>query len=96
MHDLLTDEQIETALKELHIEWSAIPSQGLVRVFETKNFSEGVALINKLAHIAESINHHPDIKLTYGEVEVTLTTHSTGGITAHDVELAKAIDQATL
>lgn len=93
MYNSLTDEQIETALEELNVAWSAIPGQGLVRVFDTKNFSEGLELVNQIASIAEALNHHPDIRLGYREVEVTSITHSTGSLTAHDVELAKAIDR---
>jgi 4a-hydroxytetrahydrobiopterin dehydratase len=94
MHDILTDEQIAAALKELNVAWSAIPGQGLVRVFATKNFAEGVALVVRVADIADRINHHPDVHLLYDEVEITLITHETGSVTTHDFELAKAIDQA--
>ncbi len=89
---LLSDEQLETALKSLHVAWSAIPGQGLVRVFTTNGFNQGVALITQLAEIAEAHNHHPELHLTYDELEVTLTTHSAGGVTQKDIELAQAID----
>lgn len=89
---LLTDAQIEAALPELDVEWSAIPGQGLVRVFTTGSFNEGVALLASLAKLADKLNHHPDVHLTFDEVEVTLTTHSAGGVTNLDIEMAKAID----
>lgn len=90
---LLTDERLEATLPELDLAWSAIPGQGLVRVFTTGTFNKGVALVVKLAEIAEKRNHHPDVHLTHDEVEVTLLTHSAGGVTNLDVEMAKAIDQ---
>lgn len=93
-HQPLTDQQIEAILPELNVAWSDIPGQGLVRVFDTKTFAKGVQIINQIAEIAETINHHPDIHLTYTQLEVTLYTHETGGVTQHDVDLAKAIDQS--
>jgi len=92
---LFTEEQLETALQTLNVAWSAIPSQGLVRVFETGSFAEGVALIGKLAQIAEKRDHHPAIRLTVDEVEVTLITHDAGGITNRDVAMAQEIDSSS-
>lgn len=90
---ILTDQQIENILPELNVAWSDIPGQGLVRVFNTGSFNSGVKLINQIAKIAQEHNHHPDIHLTFSEVEVTLSTHSVGGVTQRDIDLAKAIDQ---
>jgi 4a-hydroxytetrahydrobiopterin dehydratase len=93
---ILSDDQIEAALQSLNVAWAAIPGQGLVRVFKTPNFMAGVELVGRIAAIAEQYQHHPDIKLTYGEVEVTLTTHNVSGVTEKDIELASAIDELAL
>ncbi len=92
---VLSDDQIETAVEELNVAWSAIPGQGLVRVFETSNFAEGLALVNEIAKVAEAQNHHPDVTLRYNEVELTTTTHSASGVTQKDIDLAKSIDKLT-
>ena len=65
----------------------------LVRDFKFKDFAEAMAFVNRVAEIAEQRNHHPDI-LVHGwnNVTLTLSTHSAGGLTENDHELAAAID----
>lgn len=92
---LLTDDQIDGVLDELNVAWSAIPGQGLVRVYETGSFDEGLELTGKIAKIADKMDHHPDIHLQNNEIEVTLVSHEQGGVTQKDVEMAKAIDLLT-
>ncbi len=89
----LSDHQIEEALEPLNVTWSHIPGEGLVGVFETKNFAEGLALVNRIGEIAEQQDHHPELLLRPDEVEVTTVTHDAGGVTSRDIELAKAIDE---
>lgn len=60
----------------------------LVREFELPSFRAAVEFVNRLADLAESENHHPDIDVRYRRVTVRWTTHSAGGITARDHELA--------
>ena len=90
---LLTDDQIDAALDQLDVAWSALPGQGLVRVYETGSFDEGLQLTAKIAKLADTLDHHPDLRLQSNEVEVTLLSHEQGGITQKDVAMAKAIDQ---
>ncbi len=65
----------------------------LMKSYRFKNFVEAVDFVNAIARIAESQNHHPDLVVRWGEVTVRVTTHSAGGLTAKDFELASAIDQ---
>ena len=66
----------------------------LVRNVKCRNFKEALALLNKIAMISESINHHPDIKIfSYKFLSIEVYTHDTNSITAKDYELAEAIDQ---
>jgi len=65
----------------------------LTKSYKFKDFAEAVAFVNKIAGIAESQNHHPDLLVRWGEVAVRVSTHSAGGITAKDFELGAAIDQ---
>lgn len=64
----------------------------LVKEFNFKNFKQALDFTNKIGQIAEEMDHHPDIKLSYGRVEVSLTTHSEGKITQKDHNLASKID----
>ena len=55
-------------------------------------FASSVALVNRLTPVAEEMNHHPDLEISWNEVTVTISTHSEGGLTANDFELAQRID----
>ena len=61
----------------------------LVREFELPSFPAAIAFVDRLAALAESENHHPDIDIRYRRVTVRWTTHSAGGITAKDREMAE-------
>jgi 4a-hydroxytetrahydrobiopterin dehydratase len=66
-----------------------IDSQGaLERTFELPSFPEAIAFVNRVAAVAEEANHHPDITISYKKVTLRWTTHSAGGITDLDYELA--------
>ena len=63
--------------------------EALVREFELPTFPAAIAFVDRLAELAESENHHPDIDIRYRRVTVRWTTHSAGGITAKDREMAE-------
>ena len=66
----------------------------LVRKENCLDFSGALALLNKIAVIAETINHHPDMKIfSYKFLSIEVYTHDTNSITAKDYELAEAIDK---
>jgi 4a-hydroxytetrahydrobiopterin dehydratase len=72
---------------ELPADW--IASEGaLERTFELPSFREAIAFVNRVADLAEEANHHPDIAVSYRKVTLRWTTHSAGGITERDHELA--------
>ena len=60
----------------------------LERTFELPSFPESVAFVNRVAELAELENHHPDVAISYTRVTLRWTTHSEGGITERDRELA--------
>ena len=60
----------------------------LQRQFELPSFAEAIAFVNRVAELAEGENHHPDIAVSYKRVTLRWTTHSAGGITERDRELA--------
>jgi 4a-hydroxytetrahydrobiopterin dehydratase len=73
-------------------EWRS-EGDALVRDFEFADFAGAMAFANRVAEAAEAANHHPDI-LVHGwnKVRLTLSTHSEGGVTDSDRELARTID----
>jgi len=64
---------------------------GLQTRIDTGNFATGLAVVNSIGAAAEDVNHHPDLTLRYGQVDVRLTSHDEGGVTDRDVRLARLI-----
>jgi 4a-hydroxytetrahydrobiopterin dehydratase len=66
----------------------------LVRDFEFSGFTAAIDFVNRVADLANRANHHPDLLIHgYKHVKVTLTTHSAGGVTENDENLAREIDE---
>ena len=59
--------------------------------FKTGSFIKGLELVTRVTEAAEAANHHPDVVLTYPQVDVDLTSHDVGGVTSRDVDLARKI-----
>jgi 4a-hydroxytetrahydrobiopterin dehydratase len=62
--------------------------------FQFADFKQAMAFVNRVADAAESMDHHPDIEIKYNKVEMSLSTHSEGGVTDKDFALAERIDAA--
>jgi 4a-hydroxytetrahydrobiopterin dehydratase len=60
--------------------------------FEFRGFSAAIAFIDRVAEVAKASRHHPDFCSHYDTVEVVVTTHAAGGVTAADLSLARAIE----
>ncbi len=76
--------------------WTLAESDGhqlLAKTYRFKGFMPGVELVNRIAAIAEAEAHHPDLRLSYGELTVQLWTHAAGGLTENDFILAAKIDR---
>jgi len=67
----------------------------LTKEFEFESFRDSIVFVNRIATLADGMNHHPDIEVRYATVSVTLSTHDAGGITEKDLDLAEQIDFAT-
>ncbi len=63
------------------------------KTFEFDTFAEGIHFVDRVAKVADEQDHHPDIRVVYTTVKFSLQTHSEGGVTAWDFDLAKAIDE---
>jgi 4a-hydroxytetrahydrobiopterin dehydratase len=98
MTEPLTEHQIAEKLQGLN-GWKRNDLEGhsgIMKVFATGDFLSGLALVTRLAVLAEKANHHPDVVLSYPKVSVRLTTHDAAGLTAKDFELAGQIDALKL
>jgi 4a-hydroxytetrahydrobiopterin dehydratase len=90
MAELLTDEQVGEALGRLP-EWRR-DGDTIERKAELESFPHAIAVVNRVAEIAESVNHHPDIDIRWRTLTFRLSTHSDGGLTGKDISLAGQID----
>jgi 4a-hydroxytetrahydrobiopterin dehydratase len=66
--------------------------EAIVKRFDRGDFKGSVDFVNRLTPEAEEMNHHPDLEISWKTVTVTITTHSEGGLTEGDFELARRID----
>jgi 4a-hydroxytetrahydrobiopterin dehydratase len=87
---VLSDAEIEARLSE-HPGWER-REQAIAKTFEQGDFVGSVRFAERLIEPAEAMNHHPDLEISWDKVTVTLSTHSEGGVTAADFELAGKID----
>jgi 4a-hydroxytetrahydrobiopterin dehydratase len=62
------------------------------KIYVFKDFTEGIRFLDRVARLAEKMNHHPDIDIRYNKIKLTLTTHDEGGLTLKDFRLAAKID----
>ncbi len=87
---LLNDAEIEAKLAGLP-GW-ARQGEAISKTFECDDFVGSVRFVQSLVEPAEEMNHHPDLEISWDKVKVTLSTHSEGGLTAADFELAGKIN----
>jgi 4a-hydroxytetrahydrobiopterin dehydratase len=86
----LDEEQISERLEGLE-GWERA-GEAIRKRFKLDDFKGSVDFVNRLTPEAEGMNHHPDLEISWNEVTVSISTHSEGGLTANDFELAKKID----
>jgi 4a-hydroxytetrahydrobiopterin dehydratase len=87
---LVSDSEIE-AFVEAHPDW-AQDGDALSRVYEFADFNESMGFVTRVALTAEKADHHPDIDIRWNKVTLTLSTHSEGGVTPKDLDLADLCD----
>ena len=88
----LPQDEIDAALAGDLSAWHQ-DGNAITREVHASSFLEGITLVQHVAEAAEAMNHHPDIDVRYTTLTFTLSTHSEGGITAKDLDLAGRIDQ---
>lgn len=88
----LDDATLTVELKVLS-DWALVPNRAAItRTFRFKDFNEAFGFMSRVALMAERLDHHPEWFNVYNKVDVTLTTHDAGGVTALDLKLARAMD----
>ena len=87
----LSDDEIESRLGGLS-GWER-DGAAIRKQFKFEDFQGSVDFVNRITPVAEEMSHHPDICISWNTVDLTLSTHSEGGITENDFELAQQIDQ---
>ncbi|MCZ4276115.1 4a-hydroxytetrahydrobiopterin dehydratase [Rhodococcus sp. BGS-1C] len=90
MSELLTNSEIDDALTDLP-EW-ALAGDAITRTVQAPTFPAAIDLVARVAASAEAADHHPDIDIRWRKLTFTLSTHSAGGLTVKDVNLAREID----
>ncbi|MGY1695136.1 4a-hydroxytetrahydrobiopterin dehydratase [Geodermatophilus sp. SYSU D00814] len=86
----LSPDDVAAALRDLPA-WSGGPD-GLRRSLELPGFPDAVAALVRIAFVAEQLDHHPDVDLRWRTLHLTLVSHSAGGVSELDLELARRID----
>jgi 4a-hydroxytetrahydrobiopterin dehydratase len=86
----LSDEEIEERLSERG-GWERV-GDAIRREFTCDDFKGSVDFVNRLTPEAEEMSHHPDLEISWNTVTVTITTHSEGGLTDNDFQLARRIE----
>lgn len=87
----LSDEEVRAGLAEL-AGWERHGDR-IAKDYRRDGFAGAIAFVVRLSYAAEAANHHPDLDIRYDRVRVALSTHSEGGITAKDLDLARTIER---
>lgn len=88
----LNDEEIAQRLKGL-AGW-AREGNAIRKSFSFAKFADGIRFVDRVAVAADALDHHPDMDIRYTTITMVLSTHSAGGLTRKDFELAERIEQA--
>ena len=88
---VLPPETVDAALSERPTAWRR-EGDMLVLDVERGDFARALAFVNAVGGLAEAADHHPDVDLRWGRVTLRLSTHSAGGLTMKDLDLARQVD----
>lgn len=87
---LLSESEVRNRMTKLK-GWT-LDGKAIRKTIEAEDFVRAMGLVNSIALLAERRNHHPDIDIRWNKVTLVLSTHSAGGLTGLDFDLASAID----
>ena len=89
----LHGEELDQYLSQLKGDWAVVEGKKIQHEFKFKDFKEAMNFVNKVADLAESEEHHPDIQIHWNKVLIELWTHSIGGLSENDFIVANKIEQ---
>jgi 4a-hydroxytetrahydrobiopterin dehydratase len=92
MSGVLSGAAVDEALAERGSTW-AHDGDALTKTVRRGDFAGALAFVNEVGALAEAVDHHPDIDIRWNTVTLRLSTHSEGGITGRDLDLAAEIDR---
>jgi 4a-hydroxytetrahydrobiopterin dehydratase len=86
--------KVKLLRRQLHKDWKiAKDSKSIERSLKFKDFYRTMSFVNALSHMANTEDHHPDLKVGYGYCHVTYSTHSIGGLSVNDFICAAKLDR---
>jgi 4a-hydroxytetrahydrobiopterin dehydratase len=91
-----TDEEVEAKIVEQGLDGWYLEDGWLRRKYNTDGWPTTLMLVNAVGYLCEAANHHADLSVTWGKLWVKLNTHSSGGITDKDFQLARKIEDSVL
>lgn len=92
MPNPMSNDEVKNALQKLN-GWAADGNVSITKSFKFDDHIQAMGFVNRVAMSAEKMDHHPDLRIVYNTVTLTLSSHDAGGVTARDVELAEAAER---
>lgn len=90
----LEHDEIESYMADLGNGWEVVDDHHLRKTYRFDDFAQALAFTDRVGDLAETVNHHPDICLAWGRVELTIWTHKIGGLNEADFVFAAKADRA--
>ena len=91
--ELLNQEEIDIRASQLE-NWKIVEKHHLVGAYQFVNFAEALEFTRRVGEVAEDLQHHPEIDLSWGQVEITIFTHDRDGLTELDFQFAARVEEA--
>jgi 4a-hydroxytetrahydrobiopterin dehydratase len=92
----LKEEELKQEMSERRLMDWELKSNYIQKTFMFKDFKQAMNFMNKCAEVAEELNHHPDWRNVYNQVDISLNTHETNGLTLNDMQLAESFNEIFL
>lgn len=89
---VLSDAEIDERVERLGTGWRR-DGNSITRTFKFDDFRGSIDFVNRITPVADGMNHHPDLSVSWNEVKISLSTHSEMGVTENDFSLATEIDE---
>jgi 4a-hydroxytetrahydrobiopterin dehydratase len=90
----LKGDDLDRLIRQLDNGWDVADGRRIEKTYLFKNFRDALAFTNRVGAIAEEQGHHPDIRLAWGKVKLSVWTHKIGGLTESDIIFAARADTA--